>query len=97
MMLTLYRSDRRGRTRYVTVHNRQGSLFSPYCFTVIEGATVTHGRERLFSYDSAAAMDRAMQSFINERLQRGYRLLYQYFRHQEYPATRRLLETASSA
>lgn len=84
MMITLYRVGEDERIRYVTIHNRQTTLFSRYAFTVCEGVVHGSGSERLHTFDTQAELDAALRRTIKRRTRQGYRVLYSYFRKHEY-------------
>jgi predicted DNA-binding WGR domain protein len=84
MMITLYKTDRQGRIHYYSLDDRQGHLFAAFTFTVNWGTTLTTGREKVYIFDTRAEMDRRLQSLIQNHVQRGYRVLYSFFRNQEY-------------
>jgi len=84
MLITLYRITDDEQIRYVTVHNRQPTLFSEHAFTVCSGTIQGPSSERLYTFDTRDEMDAALQRTIRTRVNRGYRVLYSYFRKHEY-------------
>ena len=94
MMITLYKTDRQGRIHYYSVDDRQGHLFATYTFTVNWGTTLTAGREKVHIFDTRAEMDSKLQTLIRDRVRRGYRVLYSYFRNQEYRYLKPALQTS---
>ena len=83
-MITLYKTDRQGRIHYYSLDDRQGHLFAAFTFTVSWGTTLTAGREKVHIFDSRSEMDRKLQGLIQDRVGRGYRVLYSFFKNQEY-------------
>lgn len=71
-------------TRYYTMHDRQGNLFSPYTFTSVWGTVLQSGREKVFSFDSRQEMDRKLRFLIKKRMESGYKVLYSFSRGDEY-------------
>ncbi|MFW6388150.1 MAG: hypothetical protein ACOC0B_02640 [bacterium] len=84
MMITLYRVSDEDRIRYITIHNRQTTLFARYSFTLCEGEVNGWSRERLYSFESREDMDRKLRQLIRGRVKKGYRVLYSFFRNHEY-------------
>jgi len=95
MMITLYKTDSKGQIHYYSLDDRQGHLFSRHTFTVSWGTALTSGREKVYMFDSREAMDGRIQKLIHHRVQQGYRVLYSYFRTQEYRYLRPALRSAS--
>jgi predicted DNA-binding WGR domain protein len=95
MMITLYKTDPKERIHYYSINDRQGHLFSSHTFTVNWGPALTAGREKVYSFESRAEMDRKLQLLIRERIRNGYRVLYTYFRAREYPHLRSVLRKAA--
>ena len=95
MMITFYKTDPRNRIHYYSINDRQGHLFSSHTFTVTWGAALTAGREKVYAFDSRAAMDRKLQALIRSRIRDGYRVLYTYFRSREYAHLRSVLRKAA--
>lgn len=83
MMVTLYKLDDKGIPRYYSIHDRQGLLFSRYSFTATWGTDVAGGGERLFQFQHRREMDRKIRALIRLRLNRGYRVIYTYFRKSD--------------
>lgn len=94
-MITLYKTDRRGRINYYSLDDRQGHLFSPYAFTVHWGTTLVSGREKVHVFDSRKEMDLRLQRLITDRIRRGYRVLYTFFRNEEYRHLKPALQKAA--
>lgn len=91
MLITLIRTDAHGRNRLVTITDRQLFLFSEHAFTVVSET----GRERVYSFDRRSDLDAALRKAITDRTRRGYRVLYSYFRANEYPGLRPVLKKAA--
>lgn len=85
-MVSLYRRNSDGSTRYITITDRQQNLFGYPTLTVTSGTDFLLTRERHFTYADEAELQRALRGMIDRRLRKGYELLYSYFRDQEYRA-----------
>lgn len=85
-MVTLYRREDDGSTRYVTITDRQGNLFGYCTLTVTSGNDFFLTREQHFTYADEAEMQHALRGMIDRRLKRNYNVLYSYFGEGQYPA-----------
>jgi hypothetical protein len=94
MMITFYKTDKKGRIRYYSIDNRQGNLFSPHTFTVNSGTALTAGREKAYIFATRREMDAKLRALIDGRIKNGYRVLYTYFRKNEYQDLRPVLKRA---
>lgn len=94
-MITLYKTDEKGQIRYYSLDDRQGHLFAHHTFTVSWGTTLISGREKVYIFDRRDEMDGKLQHLIQERVRQGYRVLYSYFRAQEYRYLQPALRNAS--
>lgn len=83
MYITLYRSLPDRPTRYYTIHNRQGNLFTPYSLTVSWGASVSGGTERLLILESRKEFDERVRMIVRRKLHTGYQVLYCFLRSDE--------------
>ena len=83
-MITLYKTDQQGRIHYYSLDDRQGHLFAKFTFTVNWGMTLTAGREKVHAFTTRPEMDKKLQHLIQDRVNSGYRVLYSFFRNQEY-------------
>ena len=83
MMINLYRIDPQGATHYYSLHDRQGHLFSPHCFTVSWGRNLSLSREKTYQYDSQKDMDDGIRKLVLKKFRAGYRVLYSYLRPDE--------------
>jgi len=83
MTITFYKQQS-GFTRYYTMHDRQGSLFSPYTFTAVWGRVLERGREKVYTFDSRETMDKKLRELMRKRISSGYRVLYSFSRSSEY-------------
>jgi len=97
MMITLYKSDRQGRIHYYSLDDRQGHLFAKHTFTVNWGMSLTAGREKVYEFDTRREMDDKLQQLIRDRVGREYRVLYSYFRNQEYRYLKPALQKEASS
>ena len=95
MMITLYKTDRRGRIHYYSLDDWQGHLFADFSFTVNWGTTLTSGREKVYIFDGRREMDEKLQHLIGDRVSSGYRVLYSYFRNHEYRYLKPALKKAA--
>lgn len=88
MMVTLYRREDDGSTRYVTITDRQGNLFGYRTLTVTTGNDFFLTREEHFTYADEAEMQHALRRMIDRRLRANYSVLYSYFGEGQYPGVR---------
>ncbi|MDA3950930.1 MAG: hypothetical protein PF508_17110 [Spirochaeta sp.] len=95
MMVTLYRKDDDGSTRYVTITDRQGNLFGYPTLTVTAGRDFFLTSERHFTYESAGELQKALRGMIDRRLKNGFEVLYSYFRHQQFRGLQQKLGTTT--
>ena len=95
MLVTLYRSDRSDRLRYYAIDDRQGHLFSSYTFTVTWGPSLSMGNEKQYTFETRDEMDRQLQKLVRARIREGYRVLYSYFRAEEYAELKPTLRRAA--
>ncbi len=84
MMITFYKAQNDGSLRYYSVHDRQSHLFSKYSFSVIYGMDQGSGRERIFAFQTRREMDKRMREIFNERISKGYKVLYAYAKKGKY-------------
>ncbi len=92
MMITFYKPGTSGSCFYYTVHDRQGSLFTSYSLTVIWGRALDRGKEKVYAFENRAEIDAKIRDLIRQRIRKGYKVLYSYFRGLE---ERRLFASAS--
>jgi len=90
-MVTLYRRDGDGSSRYVTITDRQGNLFGYPTLTVSAGRDFFLTSERHFTYETAAEQQRALRRMIDRRLRKGFEVLYSYFREDQFKGLQRRL------
>ena len=83
MTITFFKQSTKS-TRYYTMHDRQGNLFSPYTFTSIWGTVLQSGREKVFAFDSRQEMERKLHLLIKKRIESGYKVLYSFSRGSLY-------------
>ena len=83
MTITFFKQSSNS-TRYYTIHNRQGNLFSPYTFTAVWGNMLQSGREKVFAFDTRYEMDKKLRFLIKKRIESGYKVLYSFSRGGEY-------------
>jgi hypothetical protein len=84
MMITFYKTEADGSIRYYSVHNRQPHFFSKYSFTSIYGMNQRSGRERVYTFKTRREMDAKMKEIFEDRVIRGYKVLYSYARNKKY-------------
>lgn len=94
MMITFYKTDSKGHIRYYSIDDRQGNLFTPHAFTVHSGVALTAGREKAFTFKTRREMDSKLRKLIDGRLKSGYRVLYSYFRNNEYKELQPIVHNA---
>ncbi len=83
MTITFYKQSAVS-TRYYTMHDRQGHLFSPYTFTSVWGTVLQSGREKVFVFNSRKEMDKKLRFLIKKRIESGYKVLYSFSRGSTY-------------
>ena len=83
MTITFYKQSAVS-TRYYTIHDRQGHLFSPYTFTSVWGTVLHSGREKVFVFNSRKEMDKKLRFLIKKRIESGYKVLYSFSRGSTY-------------
>ena len=83
MYIALFKLGSEGRTRYYTIHNRQGNLFTPFSLTVQWGSSPASGREKLIILNTGKELDERIRLLLRLRFRNGYRVLYSYFRAEE--------------
>jgi predicted DNA-binding WGR domain protein len=92
MMITLYRTDPAGAAHDYTLHDRQGQLFSVCSFTAAWGKNLSAAREKVYEFETGAAMDAKIRAILREKIARGYRVLYSYLRSGEMKDVRPVLK-----
>ena len=95
-MVTLYRKEDSGSTRYVTITDRQGNLFGYPTLTVSAGRDFFLTSERHFTYETAGELQKALRGMIDRRLKNGFEVLYSYFRHQQFQGLQQKLGTTNT-
>lgn len=95
MMVTLYRRENDGSTRYVTITDRQGNLFGYRTLTITTGNDFFLTREQHKTYANEAEMQKALRRMIDWRLRRRYSVLYSYFGENQYPDVRERIRQQS--
>ena len=83
MTITFYKQSETC-TRYYTMHDRQGHLFSPYTFTSVWGTVLQSGREKVFTFDTRRDMEKKMRFLMKKRISSGYKVLYSFSRKSMY-------------
>ena len=96
-MVTLYRKEDDGSTRYVTITDRQGNLFGYPTLTVTAGRDFFLTSERHFTYESAGEVQKALRGMIDRRLKSGFDVLYSYFRHRQFSGLEQKMGTTTDA
>ncbi|MFQ3621445.1 MAG: hypothetical protein SNJ78_10950 [Spirochaetales bacterium] len=96
MMLTLYKKDKRGNTYFYTLHDRQGSLFAPFTLTVTWGNSLQKSTERVYTFQTHQEMNKKIREIIDGKIQKGYSVLYSYFRPTDAKDIRLQIERANS-
>lgn len=93
-MITLYRHDPDGTTRYITYTDRQGNLFGYPTLTVESGRNLILTNESHMTYESGGELQAALRKMIDARLRERYQVLYSYFRPGSYGDLRGQLDSA---
>lgn len=83
MTITFYKQSN-SRTRYYTMHDRQGHFFSQYTFTSVWGTVLESGREKVYTFDSRQEMEKKMRFLMRKRILSGYKVLYSFSRNNVY-------------
>ena len=96
-MITLYRTDKRGRIHYYSIDDRQGQLFSSCALTVHWGPAMTAGREKVHLFADEREKDEKLRELILGRISAGYRVLYSFFRNNEYHHLKPALEKGAAS
>ena len=97
MLVTLYKEDLSDRLHYYAIDDRQGHLFAPHSFSVTWGSSLRMGNERHYTFDTRAEMDKQLRKLIRTRIREGYRVLYSYFRAEEYADLKPELRRAAAS
>jgi predicted DNA-binding WGR domain protein len=97
MLITFYRSDADDEPYFYSIHDRQPSLFGEYAFTVIWGRALRKGREKVYSFESREELDDKLRELVRRRIEEGYRVLYSYFRKNEYRQLRHALKRVEAS
>ena len=84
MMITFYKTDAARRLYYYCISDRQRHLFVRHSFTVSWGVALTQGREKTFTFDSEQEKQQKLEQVIADRVSTGYKVLYSYFRRNEF-------------
>ena len=84
MMITFYKPKEDGSLRYYQVHDRQSHLFARYSFSTIYGIDQGSGRERVYTFQTRREMDRKLREIFNERVNKGFKVLYSYAKKPKY-------------
>lgn len=85
MIITLFRPGDDGAIRYYSIHDRQPLLTAPFALTVAWRTGDGREREKIYGFDTLAAMDKKIRELFGRRLRSGYKLLYSFMR--EKPAS----------
>ncbi len=90
MMITLYKAEDSGDIYYFCLSTRQDHE-SRFHFCINWGFTLKNGRQKTFTYDSRDEMNRKMKLFITAKMKDGYKILYSFFRKDEYQHFQKVL------
>ncbi len=85
MIIVLYKTGKNGKSRYYTMHDRQGNLFSPHVLTILWGGAPNSGREKEYIFSSAAKKERKIREIMRKRSSSGYKVLYRFVRNTKVP------------
>jgi predicted DNA-binding WGR domain protein len=83
MTITFYKQTK-SNSRYYTMHDRQGNLFSRYTFTSVWGTVLESGREKVYTFDSRGEMEKKVRFLMKKRILSGYKVLYSFSRNSGY-------------
>jgi predicted DNA-binding WGR domain protein len=83
MTITFYKKTG-SNSRYYTMHDRQGNLFSAYTFTSVWGTVLESGREKVYTFESSADMEKKLRLLMKKRIVSGYKILYSFSRKDVY-------------
>lgn len=97
MLITFYRSSGEDEPHFYSIHDRQPSLFGEYAFTVIWGRALRKGREKVYTFSSRDELDEKLRELISTRIDEGYRVLYSYFRNNEYQQLRSAIKQVEAS
>lgn len=84
MMIALYKTNKKGQMNYYYIHDYQGNLFAPYSFTAIWGRNMNSGKEKVFTFETRAAMDAKLKEIFKRRMRDSYKTLYTYPPNNNY-------------
>ncbi len=82
MIITLFRPSDGGPIRYYTIHDRQPLLTDRFALTVAWRIGDGREREKIYGFDTLAAMDKKIRELFGRRLRAGYKLLYSFMREK---------------
>lgn len=96
MLITLFRIDKSNRYHYFMIHDRQASLFEPYTLTT--SYMINHGkaRDRHFTFENRADMDKKTAELFKSKIKAGYKYLYGFDRTDSSLLTQLVTAHASS-
>lgn len=83
MIVVLQKTDKAGRLRYYTIHDRQGNLFSPHVLTCRWGLALNAGREKEYTFSSEQEKDKKVRELMKKRFRSQYKVLYGFSRKAE--------------
>jgi len=83
MTITFYKKTG-SNSRYYTMHDRQGNLFSTYTFTAVWGTVLESGREKVYTFESSGDMEKKLRWLMKKRIASGYKILYSFSRKGIY-------------
>ncbi len=77
-MVTLFKTDKAGRLRCVTVHDLQRSLLGEFALTVSSAVAEKFGNDALHHFENRLQRDRWLSQFFARKRKAGYMELYAY-------------------
>ena len=83
-MTITFSKQSKTQSRYYTIHDRQGNLFSSYTFTCVWGTVLESGRAKVYTFDSRGEMEKKMRFLMKKRISSGYKILYSYSHDSVY-------------
>lgn len=93
-MITLYRHEPDGTTRYITYTDRQGNLFGYPTLSVASGRDLILTNESHMTFETIGELQTSLRRMIDARLRERYQVLYSYFRPGSYGELRGQLDSA---
>jgi predicted DNA-binding WGR domain protein len=78
MMITLYKTDKAGRLRFITIHDLQRSLLSGWSLTVASAIGDKSGKDVMHLFDDEDSRESWLNRLLARKRISGYKELYRY-------------------